>query len=212
MQKRTRCFAATLLAVILVHSEAIAELGVNLIPNPSFEEANGALPAGWILQRVAQEDPTAIEYPDASAPGADGTFEPHTGDRHLRFVNVPEVANITTVLDQAESEGSYTWIPIETGVPYRFQMYYRYDEVIESFSNARMELRIVFGYDANPGGVPEPTSFYYNELHYKPVSHPFGRGILRSPWTAGNSSRQITSSTGPPYWAAGSSGRSSGSV
>ena len=165
--------AAVCLALALA-APAEAQIGVNLIPNPSFEEANGALPAGWILQRVAQEDPTAIEYPDASAPGADGTFEPHTGDRHLRFVNVPEVANITTVLDQAESEGNYTWIPIETGVPYRFQMYYRYDEVIESFSNARMELRIVFGYDANPGGVPEPTSFYYNELHYKPVHTPSG--------------------------------------
>ncbi len=81
--------AAVIFGISLGASPAQAEIGVNMIANPSFEEADGDLPAGWRITRAGQEDPPAVEYPDASAPGADGTLDPSTGDRYVRFVNAP---------------------------------------------------------------------------------------------------------------------------
>ncbi len=46
--------ALLILAMVFVVASAHAELGVNMIPNPSFEEAHGDLPDGWTVARVAQ--------------------------------------------------------------------------------------------------------------------------------------------------------------
>ena len=61
---------------------AQAQLGQNLIPNPSFEEAAGALPTGWSVQRASQADPPPVEYPDGFE---DLEVAARTGDRFLRL-------------------------------------------------------------------------------------------------------------------------------
>jgi hypothetical protein len=156
--------ALLILAMVFVVASAHAELGVNMIPNPSFEEANGDLPDGWTVARVAQEDPAAIEYLDASEPGANGALGPSTGDHFLRFVNAPESAVYSTIIEQD------TWIPVQTDIPYRFRMQYRFEDVLpEALGNSKLELRIVFGYDANPGGPPNPQAFSYGEVTYEAI-------------------------------------------
>ena len=39
---------------------AHADLGTNLVSNPSFEDATGDLPTGWLITQESQPDPVAI--------------------------------------------------------------------------------------------------------------------------------------------------------
>ena len=164
--KRILAVAIILLGMFYGQGMAWAQLGENLIPNPSFEESAGALPQGWSITRVSQADPPAVEYANGLE---DEAAAAHTGDRFLRF-HVSDAPNgPTTILDHN------TLIPVVSGATYRVQMFYRFDRLDDFGDGAhlgRMTLRLIYYYNAqrDPAGPPDPRPLGYQDLPYGQVT------------------------------------------
>jgi hypothetical protein len=165
---------------------ARAQIGVNLIPNLSFEDdadANG-LPDDWYIETAL--DGTDIGYSDVDPPPC---VEPHTGQRCLTLTVPYDQDNPNRKGDLVLHLRKATRIDVVPGATYRLSMHYRMDEVIEhplsgeetgyDLGSGRIKISMLW-YDG-PANDENAKLLPFNPYHYGSVNSLYG-SLTSSNW------------------------------